>query len=451
MADTFDLSKLLSQNTSISLRRQIAYVFKLSIPGMLAQLSSILMQYIDAAMVGSLGADQSAAIGLVASSTWVIGSLIHAVGIGFTVQTAHVVGAGEKDRAKNILFQALAVCLSFSLCMAGFSALIAKSLPLWLGASESIYKDAFWYFLIFGLSSPLFEIVYLLSGMLQCSGNMKVPGVLNALMCFLDIAFNYLFIYVFKLGVKGAALGSSAAALVSALLILYYTLVRSEYLNLKGFKDFKLEKECITKAVKLAVPVALESSAFSGALVVVTRIIAPLGAVSLAANSFATTAESLCYMPGYGVEDAAATLVGQSFGAKRKDLIRSFSWITVIYGMSVMALIGAVMYFVCPFVFNFITPDKAIQELSVKVLRIELFAEPLFGASIVAMGALRGKGDTLVPSILNLFSLWVVRLSLTFILVKPYGLTGVWIAMAAELCFRGIVMLLRMVTGKVKF
>lgn len=450
MDRNFDLSELLNRNSAVSLKKQIGFVWHLSIPGMMAQLSSILMQYIDAAMVGFLGARQSASIGLVASSTWVLGSLLHALCIGFTVQMAHLVGAGEKSKTKNLLFNALLTCICFSLFLLLLGTGISFKLPLWLGASDEIYSDAFWYFLIFCLSAPFYEIVYLLGGMQQCSGNMKLPGILNALMCLLDIVFNFLFIFVLNLGVKGAALGSACSALSVALLFLYFTLFKSEYLNFTGYKGFFFDGSVVKKAVKLAAPVALESSAFSGALVVVTRMVSPLGAVSLAANSFATTAESLCYMPGYGISEAATTLVGQSFGAKRRDLVRSFSWITVFYGIVLMTVSGLAMYFACPLIFKFITPDPAIRALSVEVLRIELFAEPLFGASIVAMGALRGKGDTLVPSILNLFSLWVVRLSLSFVLVKNYALKGIWFAMAVELCFRGLIMLARLAFGKNK-
>lgn len=451
MDRTFDLSRILAKDGTISLRQQILFAWRLSVPGMMAQLSSILMQYIDAAMVGFLGANASASIGLVASSTWVIGSLQHALVIGFTVQTAHVVGAGEKEKAKNLLFNALISCGLFSLVLVLLGAAISFKLPLWLGASSEIYKDAFWYFLIFCLSGPFYEIVYLMGGMQQCSGNMKLPGILNALMCLLDIAFNFLFIFVLKLGVKGAALGSAASAFAVALIFVYFTLIKSETLKFTGWRGAAVDKEVVRNAAKLAVPVALESSAFSGALVVVARIIAPLGAVSLAANSFATTAESLCYMPAYGIEEAATTLVGQSYGAKKRRLVHSFSWITVACGVALISLLGIAMYFLCPYIFRFITPDPDIQALSVKVLRIELIAEPFFGASIVATGALRGKGDTLVPSVLNLFSLWVVRLSLSFILVKPFGLVGIWIAMAAELCFRGIVLLLRLALSKTSF
>ena len=447
MDSNFDLSKLLENNSRLSFRQQLKFVRVLSIPGILAQISSILMQYIDAAMVGYLGANASASIGLVAPATWVIGGLIHAMGIGFTVQVAHLVGAGKKNCAKSIVWQSIVVCLAFSILMALFSALIYKKLPLWLGAALEISSDAGIYFLIFALASPFFEMIYLMSGMLQCSGNMKLPGFLNAMLCILDIVFNWLFIYGLKMGVRGAALGSATSAVVIAAIILWQALYKSEYLNLKGFTDFSLDFSCIAKAVKMALPVGVQNAAFSGALVVVSGIIAPLGAVSLAANSFATTAESLCYMPAYGIQEAATTLVGQSYGAKRKDLISSFSWITVFAGMAIMALTGILMYFICPFMFTLITPDKDIQNLAVKVLRIELLAEPLFGASIVCNGALRGRGDTLVPSILNLISLWIVRLGLSLWLVKPLGLIGIWIAMASELCFRGIILLIRLATS----
>lgn len=439
----FDLSQLLKNSSSIPFKQQIKFVLQLSVPGMLAQISSILMQYIDAAMVGAMGAQASAAIGLVASSTWVIGSLAHAMCVGFYVQVAHLVGAGEKEKAKNVFFQSIIVCLFYSLVLAGISFSICFELPKWLGAPENLVHDSSMYFLVFGLSTPFFEIVYLMSGMLQSTGNMKFPAAMNAVMCLLDIAFNWLFIFVLKLGVKGAAFGSAAAAFVTALIMLTYTLFFSGYLNLRNFKNFSMSRNCVFKAIKIAAPVGLESSAFSGALVIVAKIIAPLGAVAIAANSFATTAESLCYMPGYGVQEAASTLVGQSYGAKRNDLSKSFSAITITAGILIMSLAGVAMYFLCPVVFQFLTPDKEIQNLSAKILRIELFAEPLFAASIVSTGILRGKGDTLVPSILNLFSLWIVRLGLSILLVKPFGLPGIWFAMAIELCFRGIIMLLR--------
>lgn len=479
MEKNFDLSRLLQKQTNFTFKEKWNFVWKLSLPGIFAQISSILMQYIDAAMVGNLGALQSAAIGLVASSTWIIGGLISSLSNGFAVQISQAVGEGNKKNTKIIFNQSLLVCIVFSILVAILAGTISFKLPLWLGAEQEICKDAAMYFLIFSLSTPFFQIIYLLGSCLQATGSMKIVGLLNVLMCVLDVIFNYLFIYMLKLGVTGAALGTCASAATCAALFLYFGIIKNEYLGIKNrcaniessvsTENFaaniestvstenhsKISKEiantksfCTKKALKLAIPIAIEKVAFTGALVAVTKIIAPLGPVVIAANSFATTAEALCYMPGYGFGEASTTLVGQSMGARRTDLAKSFAWISVLLGILAMTLMGIIMYFACPLVFKFLSSDSAIQELSAKVLRIELFAEPFYAAAIVAMEALRGAQDTGIPCILNLISIWLVRITLSLILVGPLGLEGIWLAMAIELCVRGILMLIRLFTSK---
>ena len=202
------------------------------------------------------------------------------------------------------------------------------------------------------------------------------------------------------------------------------------------------------KALKISAPMALQYVLMNGAQIVSTMIVAPLGNVAIAANSFAVTAESLCYMPGYGIGDAASTLVGQTFGAGRQDLCRSFAWLTIGLGMGVMAVMGVVMYVFAPEMIGFLTPVAAIRELGTRVLRIEAFAEPFFAASIVAFRVCLGAGDTLKPAVMNLASMWCVRLTLAYALSQHYGLVGVWVAMALELTFRGCIFLVRIVRGR---
>ena len=177
-------------------------------------------------------------------------------------------------------------------------------------------------------------------------------------------------------------------------------------------------------------------------------ILAPLGAAAIAANSFAVTAESLCYMPGYGVGSAATTLVGRSVGAGDAVQARRYGNICTALGGALMGCTGLLMMIFCPFVFRLLTPVAEVRTLAAQALRIGLLAEPLFGVSIAAAGALRGAGDTLVPSLLNLGSIWIVRLGLSLLLVGKLGLRGMWIAMAIELCVRGALMLWRQKTSK---
>ena len=179
-----------------------------------------------------------------------------------------------------------------------------------------------------------------------------------------------------------------------------------------------------------------------------TGMVAPLGAIATASNSLAVTAESLCYMPGFGIGEAATTLIGQSVGARRKDMAKSFAKITVIFVMVFMAATAVLLYIFAPVLMGILSNDPEVCELGTRILRIEAFAEPLYGASIVVAGVLRGAGDTMMSSILSLVSLWCVRIPLSYILVKPLGLVGIWSAMCTELCFRGTIFLVRLVRGK---
>ena len=193
---------------------------------------------------------------------------------------------------------------------------------------------------------------------------------------------------------------------------------------------------------------AVQSVLMGGAQIVSTVIVAPLGNIAIAANTFGITAESLFYMPGYGIGDAATTLVGQSNGAGRGDLCRSFARMTVFLAMLVMMLMGIVMYVFAPEMIGILTPVEEIRLLGTDALRIEAFAEPMFGAAIVTYCVCVGAGDTLRPALINLGSMWFVRLTLAAALAPTYGLRGVWFAMAVELTLRGVLFLIRLFRGK---
>ncbi|WP_308760386.1 MATE family efflux transporter, partial [uncultured Bacteroides sp.] len=232
---------------------------------------------------------------------------------------------------------------------------------------------------------------------------------------------------------------------VVAGILLWYLWTRSDELKLTGERgSFRPQAATLQKALHIGFPMGLEHIVICGAQIMTTVIVAPLGVFAIAANSFAITAESLCYMPGYGIADAATTLVGQSIGAGRWKLARSFAHITVFMGMAVMGLMGILMYIFAPQIIGLMTPVEEIRQLGVMALRIEAFAEPMFAASIVAYGVFIGAADTLVPCLMNFFSIWAVRLSLAALLAPSLGLKGVWIAMCVELCFRGAIFLVRL-------
>ena len=429
-------------------------IIQLSIPSILAQVTTVLMFYIDAGMVGSLGAEPSAAIGLVEPATWLIFSLVSAVTMGFSVQVAHFIGANDFPKARAVMRHGYVFGLCFSLLMLLIAFLIGPRLPIWLGGGTDIQHDAMVYFLIFSCITPFHLIEYMSGAMLKVAGDMRRPSMMAILMCVLDVIFNYFLIFPTRTislfgieltmpglgaGVAGAALGSLLAFVCVALPLAYYAIFRSPILAWKqDVERFSWRWQYIWNALKISAPMGLQYLLMNGAQLVSTMIVAPLGNIAIAAHSFAITAESLCYMPGYGISEAATTLVGQSVGADRRDLHRSFAWMTVFLGMIVMAFMGVVMYIFAPEMIGLLSPVTAIQDLGTSILRIEAFAEPFFAAAIVAYSVCVGAGDTLKPSMINLGSMWLIRLTLAYCLASQYGLRGVWFAMAVELSLRGM-------------
>ena len=451
------LLKLIRDGEPLSFRQQLSLTVTLSLPAILANASAMVMQFIDAAMVGQLGADDSASVGLMGSTNWLFEGVLSAFAAGYAVQVAHLLGAKRNADARQLVRQAIVVCLGFSLLLAGIGLLLCRPLPVWLGAEPHIRGNATLYFGTFMLFVPFFMLDIVASSMLRSSGNMRIPSALNIVMCVLDVVFNFFLIFPTReitvlghsmtmpgagLGVVGAALGTASAGLVISILMLYYLAFRSSELKLTTDRgSFKPAWKPFKKSIKISSPMGLQHIMMCTALIVITGIVAPLGSIALAANSFGITAESLCYMSGYGIADAATTIVGQTLGARRENLTRRFAWISVLSGMIIMGIMAGLMFVFATELMSLMSPVHEVVELGARCLRIEAWAEPLFAASIIGYGVFVGAGYTLAPCGINLVCLWVLRLGLSIILVTSMGLYGVWMAMAIELCVRGLIYL----------
>lgn len=458
-----DLLLLIRQGKPMTTAQQLRLVLMLSTPAILAQLTTTMMQYIDASMVGSQGANASASIGLIETTTWMMGSVCHCAAAGFYVQVAHLLGANDDKEARSVVRQALAAVIGFGCTIGLIGFIISPWLPIWLGGNDDINATASTYFAIFSLGIPIFQTSMLGSGMLRSSGNMVLPSIMSVVMMTLDVIFNFFLIFPSRtidilgmeffipgagLSVVGAAIGTVSAEAVVACLLMYFLCFRSKDLRLTIDRgSFKPKWNYIRKALHIGGPMGIQQILMSSAYIATTVIVAPLGTFAIAAHSFGIVIESLCYMPGYGIADAATTLVGQSIGAKRKDLTRKFAYMAVGLGMGVMAIMGAVMYAGAPIFLSMMTPAEEVRQLGVMALRIEAFAEPMFAAAIVCYGVFVGASDTIIPSGMNLLSMWAVRIPTSAILAATLGLKGVWIAMCAELCFRGFIFLCRLRWG----
>lgn len=447
-----DLLADLRDGKELSRRQQFLLTVQLSLPPILAHMSSVVMRYIDAAMVGRLGAGDAASVGLVVSTTWLFHGMTEAINIGFVVLVAQQIGAGEEREARKVMKKGLLTALLLSILLAIIGASIAEPLPYWLKAEEALCPAAERYFLIYALSLPLVQLNSMAAGMLQASGNMRTPGIGMVAMCALDVIFNAILIFPtrqvggitvfgFGWGITGAALGTLLSQAVIGAVLLYCLLRRSPILHLRKGEKPEYTLRSYRRIGRISLPVALERIIMCMAQIVSTAIVAPLGTIAIAAHSFCVTAESVCYMPGYGIQNAATTMVGQSYGAKRREMAYRLGWLSVLLGMLIMTGTGILLYFGAPWMLGILSPDGEVVALGTEMLRMEAFAEPFYAASIVAFGVFQGMGHTLIPTALNFVSMWGIRIPLASILAPRIGLRGVWLSMCLELIARGCLFL----------
>ena len=441
------LSAKMRQGEQVPLQQTAQIVLTLSIPSILQQIVVTAMEYIDAAMVGHIGASATASIGIVSSSTWLLHGMLAGLYMSFSIQVAQYLGADRQEDARGVLRQSMLFNLFVGLAAAAFGIGISRYLPGWLGADPALQADASAYFAIWAASLPFAMAMGTYSSMLRSIGDALTPGLISVLTCILDVIFNYVLINPTRtillaghsITVFGFGWGVPGAALL---------LFRDGVLCIRRPGSWRITKACLQNLWKVGAPLAAERAALSSAQVLLVRIVSGLGTTAIAANSLGVSAESLCYMAGYGVQDASLAMVGQAVGAHRRDMAKRIAWLCTGMGMAIMALTGVGLYVFAPALMGIFTADAAVIALGAQVLRIEAFAEPMFGASIVASGAMQGAGDSTGCFVLNLVSMWGIRLTLAVLLAPRFGLVGVWFAMCAELCTRGALFLLRLARGK---
>ena len=441
----------------------LAAVLFLAWPAIIEQIMLTLVQYVDTAMVGSLGSNATAAVGLTSSTTWLFNGFFNAAAIGFSVQVAQHLGAGRQEDAKRVTWQALRFVGIFGVMMGAIAFALSFYLPAMLGADPAIRGDASLYFRIMACAMPFTLGSNMLSAVIRCAGDTRTPMLLNLMINVLNVILNTVFIYAPRTvtlfgrevfvwgagwGVGGAAFASGLSTAIVACLFLVVLLRKKSPIQISLKQRYPFERHCLLTAWRLGLPAALERSTLCVAQIVITALITGIGTVAVAANHLAVTAESISYLPASGVAVAGTTLVGQAIGAGRKDLAKRFARMVSWMGVAIMTFGGGVLFLFSEPLIRIFSTDLEVIALGSQVLRIVAFAEPLFGASIVASGALRGAGDSKGPFLINLPPMWGVATPLSLVLVGGLGLIGVWLAMAAELCARGLIFMIRLYRGK---
>ena len=440
-------------------------ILLLAWPTIIEQILHTAVNYVDTAMVGSIGTYATAAIGVCTSTIMLLMGVMNIAGIGFSVTVARRIGEGDHEAARTTMRQAMLSVVFIGLSLTALVELIlAPNLPRWMGADAEVLPYSVMYFRIIGLGY-VFNTAMMVSGaILRCMGDTKTPLKFNILTNLINVCGNFLLIYptrqltvlgvTFTMpgagwGVAGAAAATVTATAFSACCLASTLFLRKGPLQISLKDDYRPRKDILLQAFRLGVPSFFERATISLGQIVSTAMITGLGTSAIAAHQLANTGESLCYMPIFGFTTAATTLVAQNLGAGDKERARQQGSWCIGMAVCVMCCTSGLMFALAPQIIDIFSNDPQVIALGSQVLRIEALAEPFFAIASVVSGILRGAGDTKWPFYISLAGMWLLRVPVAFILINGFGwsLHAVWVGMALDLSLRGLISLWRFRKG----
>ena len=428
-------------------RQTMRIILALAWPTMLEQLMQTAVQYIDTAMVGSLGTNAMAAVGATTTVGWLMGGLVSAWGVGFLAFISKACGAGDKDAAAKAVAQAVIVTVCAGVTFTVLTLSLSGVIPVWMQVAETVRPLATQYFFI--LYTPmLFRAATIIFGtVLRAAGDTKTPMKVGVWVNIINVTLNFLLIYPTRplnvLGVTftmpGAGMGVVGAALASAIAVavggIYITVVlwRHPVISPKG-QRFRPDWSILKPTVKVAIPNMLQRFGTSLGYVSFAAMINALGEVATSAHTVANTVESLFYIPGYGMQTAAATLAGNAYGAKDPQRMKKLARMFIPIEVGLMIISGGALFLFAPPLVKLFSADAAVIALGVTVLRMVAVSEPFYGFSIIVEGMMQGVGRTKLPFVFNVAGMWGVRILGTFICTNFFGmgLVSAWACMIAH-------------------
>lgn len=438
-------------------------------PIFLENILTTLVSYADTAMVGSLGAYATAAVSISNSVVFLLNGVMMALGVGVTALISQSVGAGNLDMTKKLIRQAILILLYIGIPIAIILGVLHRQIPLWMGANEDIIDYAASYNLIVAFGRFFNIASTLLFSAFRGCGDTKTPLRINIGINVINIIGNYFLIYPTRTislfgvsftmigagwGVDGAAAAtavSMAAGGIVAILLLYVKKDSPMHISIRD--SYRLDMQIILRIFKISVPAMLERICMSGANVVISRSVASLGTISIAANTVYVTAESIAFMPGFAFAAACTTLVGQALGAQKKDLADRYMKTCVLTSMAVMTVAGTMLFFFGRYAVRLFSNDLEVIALATQCLQIAAILQPAQTGATVFAGGLRGAGDTLWPMIIIASGMWFFRAFLGAIVciqILGYGLPAAVTCMVIDSYVRILLFYLRVRTGKWK-
>ena len=435
-------------------------ILALSWPIFLEQVLTSLVQAVDTAMVGSMGAVATTSVSISQSPNMLVNGIVMAMGVGFTSLIARSVGAGEMDRARTLIRQAILMVFCLGIPLSAMFFILAREIPMWMGGEPEILDSAEIYNQIIAISMCFRCLTMVLTAIYRGFGDSKTPMKINVMVNLANVVGNFLMIFptreitVFGItftmfglgwGVAGAAASTSISTIIGALILLAVCFIRKSEMQISLKDSFAPNPKELKLAFHLAIPAMIQRFVMSSCQILVTSTVATLGTAAVAAQSLSATAESLSFMPGFAFSTACMTLYGQSLGAKRPDMAHDYLMRTIKLGNMVMAVMTCILFFGSTQIMGLFTPDPLVIEYGSVWLKILALIQIPQTIGFCVSGALQGAGDTKTPLYITFASMWGVRVLGIMICVHLFhlGQYAICVCMCTDNVVRCLLFLLQ--------
>ncbi|MBR3305286.1 MAG: MATE family efflux transporter [Christensenellaceae bacterium] len=440
-------------------RHKLSEIVNLAWPAILQEALNTIVNYIDTAMIGGMGAEASAAVGLTGTVNWLVMSIPGALGIGVLSVAAQANGAGDRETVRKAGQQSVFITIVMGLILTVLCLAVSPFIVAWLGGDELIRADATEYFVITMIPLVFRVANVVFSNALRGVSDMKTPMYANLTMNIVNIVLNFFLIYPSRtvlgisipgagLRVTGCAIATAASFVMGGTMMLVAFLRNREYMITESGLHY--DRHVMSKCLGIGIPASVKRSIICFGHVAFSSMIAKLGVIPLAAHTIAIQAEQAFYIPGYGFQSAAATLAGNAVGERNKEKLRHLAFTVCLMAATLMFAAGSALFIFSEGLMGIFTPDDAVIRLGASVLKIVAVSEPVYGILVILEGIFDGIGDTKAPVLFSIISMWGIRILGTYLMINLFGLglEAVWVMMVADNVSRCIMLLVRFLRGR---
>ncbi len=430
-------------------------ILSLAWPAVCEMMLYMLLDFVDVAFVGRLGAQSLAAVGLGAQIYFSILFIFCALSAGATALIARAVGAKDPERAGKTAGHALSLAVLIGIAVTVSVYLFTDVVVGLFRFEAGVRQLAAVYIKTTGSVAAFGMVLFISNGIFRGAGLTKIPFYIAALTNVVNIAGDYVLIFgkcgFPALGVRGAAIATASAQVTGCVVMVVLLISGATMVRVRPGYFFRFRDRELTGVIlKLSAPAGIEEAVMNLGRLVGSFMLAGLGTVPFATHQVILTAESLSYMPGYGFAVAATSLVGQNLGARKPKRAYQHGMIAARLALMVMGVIALVFLVFPSVIIRIFTSDPQVVGLGALCLRIAAIEQPAIALELVLAGALRGAGDTRTPAMITTLCTWLLRIPLMYlsIYVFHWGLTAIWIITVIDWVVRASLVIIQFRRGK---